>query len=239
MLSWLFLTQVAYSIYVGGDAWEWGGSNRYVSIAMPLFFLSFCYAAVQVVSQVPDKTLSKTRLPHRYARYGVLAIVLFVSFVNFNALQDPEMRQRWLLIEPPWDVNRNQDKVRVALTLTRMTSPQAKIAVVWAGAIPYFSDRDAIDLLGKNDKRIARGNMRMDVVGANQLTGFYPGHLKWDLAYSIGQLKPDVVTQFWGTESERGYLSGYQAVSMPGSVVYLRGESRNILWDQISVEVRE
>ena len=38
-----FLGQMAYSIYVGGDAWEyWGGSNRYVSIVMPLYFILFC-----------------------------------------------------------------------------------------------------------------------------------------------------------------------------------------------------
>ncbi len=32
--------QLLYSVYVGGDAWEWwGGCNRYVAVAMPLFMI--------------------------------------------------------------------------------------------------------------------------------------------------------------------------------------------------------
>ncbi|MEE1551169.1 MAG: hypothetical protein V1244_06040, partial [Nitrospinaceae bacterium] len=40
LLLWVFLSQIAYSVYVGGDAWEsWGGSNRYISLGMPLYFI--------------------------------------------------------------------------------------------------------------------------------------------------------------------------------------------------------
>ncbi len=44
-LATLFFCQVAYSVYVGGDAWEWwGGSNRYISIVMPLFLILLAYS---------------------------------------------------------------------------------------------------------------------------------------------------------------------------------------------------
>jgi hypothetical protein len=59
---------------------------------------------------------------------------------------------------------------------------------VWAGAIPYFSQRRSIDLLGKNDPVIAHGPARYV---------FYPGHDKWDYAYSIGRLRPDLVVELW------------------------------------------
>jgi hypothetical protein len=37
--------QLAYSVYVGGDAWEeHGGANRYIAIAMPVFFAAFMLA---------------------------------------------------------------------------------------------------------------------------------------------------------------------------------------------------
>ena len=41
LLAGLFLLQLAYSIHVGGDAWEWWGhgANRFVVVAMPLFFI--------------------------------------------------------------------------------------------------------------------------------------------------------------------------------------------------------
>ena len=42
LLFIVFIAQVAYSIYVGGDAWEHkGGSNRYISIVMPIYFILF------------------------------------------------------------------------------------------------------------------------------------------------------------------------------------------------------
>jgi hypothetical protein len=72
--------------------------------------------------------------------------------------------------------------------LNRATLPDARIAYVKAGAAAYFADREAIDLLGKCDAKIAR---ELPVVP------FYPGHNKWDYRYSIGELKPDVVVTLW------------------------------------------
>ena len=40
LLFCLLAGQIAYSVYVGGDAWEnHGGANRYIVIAMPLYFI--------------------------------------------------------------------------------------------------------------------------------------------------------------------------------------------------------
>ncbi|HEX7974673.1 MAG TPA: hypothetical protein VF498_09715, partial [Anaerolineales bacterium] len=45
LLFLVFLGQLAYSVYVGGDAWEHkGGANRYFALVMPLFFILFVYA---------------------------------------------------------------------------------------------------------------------------------------------------------------------------------------------------
>ena len=62
--------------------------------------------------------------------------------------------------------------------------------------IPYFSERYRIDLLVKTDKTIARSPMQTSS-GLSQWAYFYPGHLKWDYGYSIGQQKPDIVLQVW------------------------------------------
>lgn len=79
--------------------------------------------------------------------------------------------------------------VRLALAIRDATAPEARVAVVWAGGVPYFSQRPAIDLLGRNDRVIARGERRA--------VPFYPGHDKWNYGYSIGQLRPDVIAQLW------------------------------------------
>lgn len=228
----VFLAQVMYSIYVGGDAWEtWGGSNRYVSIVMPVFFILFCYGLVK-------NGLSLIGSFTRYAKYSLMSLIL-LSLINFNARTGPAALQEWLLIKPAMDVARHEKVVKKALLLPKITTNQATVAVVWAGALPYFSERYAIDLLGKSDRTIAHENMRVPPADPSdpisKFTGFFPGHLKWDYDYSIGELKPDVVAQLWESREEaQKYLDAdYREVVLQGSTFYLREGSDNILWDKV------
>lgn len=77
---------------------------------------------------------------------------------------------------------------RLGLNLRMSTSPEASLGVVWAGAIPYFAHRRAVDFLGKSDAHIAHVLPRPP---------FVPGHDKWDYAYSVGVERPDVIVQTW------------------------------------------
>jgi hypothetical protein len=66
-----------------------------------------------------------------------------------------------------------------------VTLARATIAVRGAGASEYVSNRAAIDMLGKSDRHIAH---------ELPATSFFnPGHNKYDMGYSVGTLKPDVV----------------------------------------------
>ncbi len=80
--------------------------------------------------------------------------------------------------------NRNGN-VDIGLLIAKNTSPDSRIADSMAGSVFYYSDRYGIDLLGKTDPYIAR---LAAVPGAT-----VPGHNKWDLAYSLNRLKPDIV----------------------------------------------
>jgi hypothetical protein len=99
---------------------------------------------------------------------------------------------------------------RYGLMLGQVTPRGTTIAVAWAGAIPYFARRDAVDLLGKSDRRIARSR--------RQPVPFEPGHDKWDYAYSIGRLRPQVIAQLVRPDPSippllRGW--GYVALGAP------------------------
>ena len=232
LLLGVFLAQVTYSVYVGGDAWEsWGGSNRYISIVMPVFFILFCYGLVNNGLLLMSPTA-------KYAKYGMVALVL-LSLINFNAITGPEAWQEWLLITPAMDVARHEKVVKKALLLPKITNTRARVAVVWAGALPYFSDRYALDLLGKSDRTIAHEDMRTPPADPSNplstITAFFPGHLKWDYSYSIGQLKPDIVAQLWESREEaEPYLDNdYQEVVLQGSTFYLLKGSDNIIWDKV------
>jgi hypothetical protein len=85
---------------------------------------------------------------------------------------------------------------RLGRAVRNLTGKDVRVAVVWAGAVPYFSDRPCVDLLGKNDPVIAKG----PAAGA-----FVPGHDKWSYRHSIGELHPDVVLQTSFVWRERGF----------------------------------
>jgi hypothetical protein len=111
-----------------------------------------------------------------------------------------------------WLMGRNSGKqikedaasTEIGLRIRAATSPDTSVAVVCAGAVPYFSKRPTIDLLGKSDPAIAKGR---------PAGPFLPGHNKWDYAYSIDTYQPDLIVELWKpTESDealianRGYL---------------------------------
>jgi hypothetical protein len=92
--------------------------------------------------------------------------------------------------------------VRTAFRVREVTGEHETIAVTAAGAIPYFSERRTVDLLGKMDPVIAHQPPRT--------SKFVPGHDKWDLRRSLGELRPDVVIRLPSevTNEERAYVSG-------------------------------
>lgn len=240
LLFWVFLAQLLYSIYVGGDAWEWwGGSNRYLCVAMPGFFVLFSCSLsclCQFLSCVVNGHVGWGEEMNRRTFHVLFSFLMALSFINFNCIYEPGYRalKELALINTPLHVQDNKKNVGEALLIRRITGPQAKIAVVWAGIIPYFSDRYAIDLLGKNDRRIAREKIRISS-GLSRLISFYPGHSKWNYRYSIGQLKPDVVAQLWqAPEEAKPYLDkDYRESEMRGIAFYLLKDSPQVLWDQV------
>lgn len=231
----VILGQITYSLYVGGDAWDHrGGANRYFAIVMPLFFVLFV-GAVDRLRQVFVEASGTRWLAAPFLSQFALAAFVLGSMVNLNYMVDNKSLERWTLERKPLFIEGNEAYVRMALAVKQSTTPSARIAVVTAGSIPYFSDRYAIDLLGKSDVKIAHEPAHR-INSPYDLESFRPGHMKWDYAYSIGQLKPDVVVQLWGKSEESApYLKkAYTGASLDGqNTFYFRNGSANVLWDKI------
>jgi hypothetical protein len=133
-------------------------------------------------------------------------------------------------------VQGNAKYTQVGVALRDLTTPSATVAVVWAGSTPYFSERPAVDVLGKTDRRIAHQAVRPEVfLDRDPRIAYYPGHSKWDLAYSVGELRPDVVVGWQDTipeampEASGDYLQA-RAANHP---VYLRRASPNVVWERL------
>lgn len=234
LLLWMVVTQLAYSVYVGGDAWDesWGGSNRFITPVMPLFFVVFCDAVVRGAGWLRQRwkdgpAPSPGVVPSR----TVVVLFLAACLLTFNALNGPKGLAWLTLVRPPPDVDSNARNIRLALAVRNITSDDATVAVVWAGAIPYFANRTAIDFLGKNDPVIA--HMRANLPGGlRRFLKFHPGHNKWDLQHSIGTLKPDLIAQLWW-DLPPSLAPEYRKIH-PGSLeMYARRGSQRVLWNQL------
>jgi hypothetical protein len=239
----LLLGQFAYSISVGGDAWEHkGGANRFIALAMPLFFVLFVQAL---------DTLRRTLLKNKAKEWpkllsqAILVVFVVISLFSFNIIKENDPVDKWTTIKRPIFVPGTQRYVTLGLLIKRITTPSAHIAVATAGNIIYFAERPGIDMLGKADKVIARSQPH-DSGGSfdNVDEVFRPGHNKWDYDHSIVALQPDIVAQIWGSSREMApYLDagGFEYFEIEGFPLYIRIDSENIDWDLVNslIEAQE
>jgi hypothetical protein len=237
LLLWVLVLQLLYSVYVGGDAWEyWGGSNRYICIAMPGFFALLSYALFQIAMALHGGLPLEGR-PLRGLPAAVFLALIMLAIVRVNSIHGVRAWKEVLLIEAPLHSGpggENHGEVQEALLLRGTTTPEATIAVVRAGTIPYFLDRQCIDLLGKNDAHVAREISKVPA-GRSRFVAFRPGHTKFDYHYSIEQQAPDVVVQLWhNPELVRPYLEQfYMRVPLGPGCVYVRNDSPHVLRDRL------
>ncbi|AKU99239.1 acyltransferase 3 [Labilithrix luteola] len=88
---------------------------------------------------------------------------------------------------------------RLGILIRETTPPELRMAVAAAGATPYFAQRPTEDLLGKNDRHVAKLEPR----GV-----FSPGHDKWDYQYSLGERKSDLIVETVDVnEADDAYIS--------------------------------
>lgn len=234
LLGGAFLIPLGYSIYVGGDAWEFfGGSNRYISIGMPCLFVMAMFA----LAELAERLWSRPNVFAKWSGAAGAAAVFLALLILLNWTDRPRPWAMWLLGERSFGVGQNIAQVHLALDLQRVTRPDARIAVVLAGVVPYFTERYMIDLLGKNDKKIAHEPMHWNPKASLRRI-FYPGHLKWNYDYSIDELKPDVVMRLWRQTKEAtlARLTPTYTPTKLSGLIFVRADSKAVLWDQIAGE---
>jgi hypothetical protein len=241
LIASLFIMQLAYSIWVGGDAWEqYGGSNRYIAIVMPIYFVLLACGLNEVASFLAKRMLAFRQ--NNFAAVTASCAIVVSAMIVMNVYPGTPAHgllfgltssaRRWILSAAPPDIPELHDHAKLGLLLSKVTAPSAKIAVVWAGALPYFADRPAVDLMGKLDKIIAREKM--------QPIDFYPGHVKWDYQYSLSHYNPDIIVETWRRpeQAEPQLSRDYRAVNIWGINVYVLKSSRAVDWKAINAAVR-
>lgn len=155
-----FAPAFVYAWYVGGDSFH---SFRFFAHVMPELFI---WATIGAVS------LARTRIAR--AVWVLVPIVVVALPRLANPLGE---------IVPVSGNGGPFDEVVVAAQLLKNASPEASVAVIPAGIVPYFTRLHTVDLLGKTDPFIAR---------LRPWPGSMLGHGKIDPAYSFAK-QPDYV----------------------------------------------
>jgi hypothetical protein len=242
LLFWTVAAQMAYSVSVGGDAWEyWGGSNRYISIAMPAFFILVSFAlrlTTSAIIEVAASGFPPRTAPVRRMSAAAFALAVLCAGIAFNSIHGIDALAEVVLLRPALhagDGGGNQSDVEQALLVRQATTPAARIAVMRAGTIPYFADRPALDLLGKNDRIIAHGPAA-SVGHSLRVAEFRPGHMKFNFAYSIGRQQPDVILQLrQRTKLAEPFIKDtYAEVEFGDGCAFARRDSPHVLWQRVS-----
>lgn len=124
-----------------------------------------------------------------------------------------------------------------AVLLRAVTRDDASVGVLRAGHLPYYADRQAIDFLGKMDPKVAALPPHRDVapIARNHGARMWPGHAKYDLAYSLRERRPDVAQQLaWLEDDQRAWARDhYLMLSAPPVVLYLARGSAAVDWQRL------
>ncbi|MDX1416425.1 MAG: hypothetical protein R3293_19655, partial [Candidatus Promineifilaceae bacterium] len=228
LLLLIFLVAVLYQIWVGGDPWNlW----RITAPSMPLIIILAIIAVAEIIASLniaPTKghllkSFSLDIVRFRAWRVALIIAVVLIALVPVNK----RFLGQIIGTVPPYTAKANETNVRKALSISDLTYEAATIGVFWAGSIPYYTGREAIDFLGKSDKYIA--SLSPDLSGAAGWGGMLsvPGHNKYDLAYSIRELKPTYIqnaswagedlSQWAGANYEEVYINGSNLLLLKGS----------------------
>ncbi len=236
LLISVVFSAIGYQVYVGGDPWNYW---RILSPSMPLLtvlFISTTNAIVLAISNTQAFRVYFLRnpiFPEKYIPQILVVSLVLIGLLSANVRFLPEIS----LLRKPYTVESNQGNVNTAIVLSQLTTSDATVGVYWAGSIPYFTDRRAIDFLGKSDRYIAQ--LPPDVSGSVAWSGMnsVPGHNKYDLNYSIKTLEPTYVQGFtWGAQDLSQWAeTKYVNVEYAGVSLFLLKDSPAVLWNKINV----
>ncbi len=152
---------LAYALLTGGDSFD---EYRFMAHAMPLLFV---LAAVGVVTL-------------RAGRPAVALAALVFAITAIAPWRSPSV------LANPSNNGDPSEQIATAVLIKRNARPDSRVAVIAAGIVPYFTRLEAVDLLGKNDRHIAR---------LRPIPDAELGHGKIDPAHSLAT-RPDLVVGY-------------------------------------------
>jgi hypothetical protein len=231
LLGSLLMAACAYSIYVGGDAWDMDlnvRANRFVVFVMPLLFVLF-NALINQLSDRMARGAESTRAEVRAAespaaatgddgelarRYAVALATALALVVADGLWLAADTSRNWMALtvaSPPFLAPVQAEVYGKLRRLQRELRPGAVLATSAAGIPAYFADYRMVDVLGFNERHIASLPPALPLE-LDEFMDYVPGHVKWDYAYVLARYHPDAFLHPWGLDNPAALLkaAGYR-----------------------------
>jgi hypothetical protein len=198
---------MAYQTWVGGDPWPyWRQLTPGVVLLAPVLAAgAFSQRKVWVTAG--------------------LVIVVVMAWWNADLPFKKQMNGRFL----PYQVEAARDNVRTAQVLGKVLAPDAVVAVVWGGTLPYYWPGPAYDLLGKTNREIASLPVDLEYPAFNGMKGTV-GHNHHDMGYVLTVVRPDYTQEVaWGPKDDHWDLvraGKYRYMKVNGLELFLREDAR-------------
>lgn len=195
----LFVLASAYSVWVGGDAWDQNElirANRFVAFLVPLLFVLFNGGLNRW------RAARTTRRPAALAAGATLALLVLANGL-WLAPNAGIQRRAVTFADRPMMVGSHAQMIERLLALERKVAPGARVATFWAGIPGYFSDYRLVDMYGYSDRHVARLPANLPA-GAEGARAYTPGHVKWSYLYVLRERLPDAFFQAWYITPPRG-----------------------------------
>jgi hypothetical protein len=199
---------IAYCLHVARIGGDYQYFSRYLVPTLPLLAALTAYGAMRAWDATRDQP---------FRRRGAAALLVAASATLQLALPSiRELRDRpWLLFRPMRLVNDTdpgvftRDFEYMGKALRDVTLPHQTIAAVAVGAIGYYSERPIVDLLGLNDRIIARLPVHP------QPRPWVSGHMKGSASETIRRQPDFIVLPVRPTESPYASPSAKEQKAYP------------------------
>ncbi len=194
----------SYSVYVGGDVWEKDISvraNRFVVFVMPLLFV-----LLNALLNILLNRVLAGREGSPAQRFAVAAFTAAALLCADGLWFSDDAEDNWeiaLATRRPPLVENQREVMGQTLAFLRLLKPHAVVATAWAGIPAYFTNYRMIDILGYNDRVIAR-RPPIHPLDEDSFESFIPGHDKYDEHRLLEEQRPDGFFQIWGIRKELG-----------------------------------
>ncbi len=198
----LFTAYSAYSVYVGGDAWEYPDyvtANRFLVFALPPLFLVCGATLASFLALIQRRSGWGGWQALGLVRAALLGVTLTLVLLVNGLLLSSGAKQHWKLFsmrDRPMLVGSHAVVIDQLRELQKLVPSDARVATFWAGIPAFFSDFRLVDMFGYSDRYIARLSA-VKPLDTDSALEFRPGHMKWNYPYIFVEKRPDAFLQAW------------------------------------------